>query len=311
MKEVVTLKRFIYFFCLLILLTACSHTDQSTESDQTETADHAATPEIGVEMEQTEEHIVENRAENSSSEDRDNTGSDNDLPELDNRKIIYNANLHVETSHFNKTVNFLEDQTKHFQGYIVSSNQSTRGEEENKFGSMTIRVPSARFQEFIATMEEGDLKILDRSITGEDVTEQYVDLTARLEAKEVVEGRLLTFMEEAEKTEDLLKISSDLAEVQEEIEQLTGKINYLENQSDHATVVIEITESNVKLPDVQDESLNTWEKTKDQFLTSIQFLLSVLSAVFVFIVGNAPVLLLLGVIAFVIFLRLKKLKAKK
>lgn len=57
---------------------------------------------------------------------------------------------------------------------------------------------------------------MDSSITGQDVTEEYIDLESRLKSKQAVESRLLSFMEQAEKTEDLLAISKDLAKVQEE-----------------------------------------------------------------------------------------------
>ncbi len=127
---------------------------------------------------------------------------------------------------------------------------------------MTVRIPAKQFQSFLTILDEGNMKVQEKAVSGEDVTEQYVDLTARLEAKEVVEKRLLSFMEKAEKTEDLLKISADLAEVQEEIEQLTGKIKYLENQSDFATIDLFIKENNTSLPSVQNESASTWEKNE-------------------------------------------------
>ncbi|NBJ71147.1 MULTISPECIES: DUF4349 domain-containing protein [Clostridia] len=74
-----------------------------------------------------------------------------------------------------------------------------------------------------------------------------MDLESWLHSKKVVEKRLLAFIEQAAKTEDLLNISADLAKVQEEIEQITGRMNYLQNKADLATVHIEVRENDVSL----------------------------------------------------------------
>src|SRR5699024_7646021 len=129
----------------------------------------------------------------------------------------------------------------------VDSNINEDEDDGSKNGHITARIPQEDFKSFIKTGEEGSSKDLDSSTSGEDVTKVYVDLKSRLNSKEVVEDRLLTFMEEADKTEDLLKISNDLAEVQEEIEALKGQINYLDDKSDLATVSIYMQEENVAL----------------------------------------------------------------
>ncbi len=117
-------------------------------------------------------------------------------------------------------------------------------------------------------------------------------------------------MEQAEKTEDLLNISEDLAKVQEEIEQITGRMNYLQNKVDLATVTIHMEEKNVTIS--SEDDLNTWEKTKQQFMKSINFLLSALSGLFVFIIGNLPVLIILGIAsAAAIWLIRKRMRNKQ
>jgi len=102
---------------------------------------------------------------------------------------------------------------------------------------------------------------VDSSITGQDVTEEYIDLESRLKSKQAVESRF-SFMEQAEKTEDLLAISKDLAKVQEEIETIKGRMNYLENKADLATVTISIEENKVEVKNLGDSQLKTWEKNK-------------------------------------------------
>src|SRR5699024_11926322 len=109
-------------------------------------------------------------------------------------------------------------------------------------GQMVVRVPEEHFQTFLTDAEEAAVDVLSREVSGQDVTEEYVDLESRLKSKQVVEERLLEFMDEAEKTEDLLKISDDLSTVQEDIEVIAGKMEYLENHSDYDTVEIIVHE---------------------------------------------------------------------
>ena len=94
---------------------------------------------------------------------------------------------------------------------ISQSPLSQRMGYEQVSGSITVRIPQKSFQAFLRDAEGQAAEVLQRRITGTDVTEEYVDLDSRLKSKRVVEERLITFMETAEKTEDLLKISADLS----------------------------------------------------------------------------------------------------
>lgn len=233
--------------------------------------------------------------------------SENKVDNKTDRKVIYNADLQIEVQNYEQTFNDLDEEITELDGYIVDSNINEDEEDGSKNGHITARIPQEDFNSFIKTVEEGSSKVLESSTSGEDVTEEYVDLESRLKSKEVVEDRLLTFMEKADKTEDLLKISNDLAEVQEEIEALKGQINYLDDKSDLATVSIYMQEKNVALSGIDEGELNTWEKTKQQLMKSINFLISAFSGIFIFIVGNLPVFILLGIIGLIIYLIIRRM----
>ncbi|TMN22921.1 DUF4349 domain-containing protein [Lentibacillus cibarius] len=215
------------------------------------------------------------------------------------RKVIYHANLHIEVNNYEKAAADIRKQVNERGGYIVESSMQGGAEDGAASGQITARIPQKHFREFIQLVEDGSKKVVNSSISGQDVTEEYVDLKSRLESKRVVEKRLLSFMEQAKKTEDLLDISEDLAKVQEEIEQITGRMNYLQNKVDLATVTIRMEEKNVTI--TSEEDLNTWEKTKQQLMKSINFLLSAFSGLFVFIIGNLPVLIILGIIGAAVY----------
>ncbi|WP_338000908.1 DUF4349 domain-containing protein [Neobacillus terrae] len=227
--------------------------------------------------------------------------------EMPNRMVIYHAELELRVKNFEKTVTWLEQRATAFGGYVIDSNVSKEGKEQIN-GTLTIRVPQKHFQEFLNDAE-GKSEVLNRQVTGQDVSEEYVDLESRLRSKKAVEARLLEFMKNAAKTEDLLKISSDLSSVQEEIEKLEGKINFLRNQTDYSTVTITLNESKVIVPHL-DKKLNTWERIKKQFVLSANGLLTVLSGLAVFLIGNIPVFTVLFILVASMFLFYKKIKKK-
>jgi hypothetical protein len=228
---------------------------------------------------------------------------------MPSQMVIYEANLRLKVKGFEKTVQFLENNVKKYGGYISES--TVTKESDGLSGSIKIRVPQKYFQDFLHDAEGEAAEVLQRNITGQDVTEEYVDLESRLKSKRVVEERLTSFLKTAAKTEDLLKISSDLAAVQEEIETIEGKMKYLENLTALSTVNITLYEDKVIVPDLDKGKLNTWERTKKQFMESTNFLLSAVSGLVVFFIGNLPVLIILALAALIAFVLIKKVKNRE
>ncbi|MBM7571147.1 major membrane immunogen (membrane-anchored lipoprotein) [Aquibacillus albus] len=296
---------------VISLLTACSNNNDTSESadagnnqatyDQNE---EASTGEMKMEME-----MRSNSDEAADDADVEQAAdSSTDLSNAIERKIIYNAQLRVEVKNYSQALNDIQTEVNKTGGYIVQSQTYGGSSEELQEGMIKVRIPQEQFDQFLAIVEEGSVKVIQRDINGKDVTEEYVDLESRLTSKRVVEERLLSFMEAAEETEDLLKISNDLAEVQAEIEEITGRMNYLQNRANLATVTIHIHENRVTIPNVNENELNTWEKTKQQFMESINFLLLTASGLFIFIGGNLPIIILLTIIGLITYTIYKKKK---
>ena len=219
--------------------------------------------------------------------------------------IIHKAILSVNVKELDKAQSNIQKKVEQYGGYIVESNVYQE-DDQTSSGKMIVRVPEENFEKFLLEAEGEAAKVLERNVTGQDVTEQYVDLESRVKSKRAVEERLLDFMSKAQKTEDLLKISADLAQVQEEIEVMVGKMKYLENQTSFSTIEISMYENRVVVPEIDSKELNTWEKTKKQFATSMNSLFSAVSALIVFFVGNLPVLVILTAIGFWSISSLKK-----
>lgn len=289
------------FMIPLLLINACSSSNSDQSSDNKATMNST---ESSMDMDRAGESF--SGSEESSVEESESFAGES--AELDtDRMIIHTAHLQIQVKDFNKTQLNIENKVAEYGGYIVESN-IYRENDEQLSGHMTVRIPEKHFQKFLTDTEDEAAEVLARNVSGQDVTEQYVDLESRLKSKRAVEERLLTFMEDAEKTEDLLKISQDLAIVQEDVEVIVGKMNYLENQSAYSTIEISMHEDRIIVPGLDNKDLDTWEKTKKQLATSLNFLLTAGSGFIVFFIGNLPVIILLLIIGAVGYFIIRKRK---
>ncbi|WHX26949.1 DUF4349 domain-containing protein [Virgibacillus halodenitrificans] len=289
---------------ILNILSGCSNESENenkqADSYMTEEADRKITEE-SKEGEATTESTEDASIENSENKTEQQTPNEQNPS---TRKIIYTANLEIEVNSYEKALKNIQKKVEVYQGYIVESTMFEEEENKGTSGFITVRVPQEKFREFIQLVEDGSENVLSSSISGQDVTEEYVDLESRLRSKQVVEERLLSYMKKAEKTEDLLAISKDLASVQEEIDQIKGRMKYLENKSELATITIHMTENNLT---ISREDLNTWDKTKQQLLKSLNWLLTAVSGFIIFFVGNLPIILVTVSIAAIVLIAIRKL----
>lgn len=310
MNQLKLIKYVFGFIFLIIVLAACSNTSESTEDRDMDMG--GSEGEIAEEANDGRNNFDHaDKGSGSGAGDSADGGGSETLPEdfdysEENRKIIYTAYLYIEVKDYDLSLKDITTQVAKYGGYLVESTMSDGSSDGSTYGEVTVRVPQEKFQVFLDEVQKGSNKVIDSSITGQDVTEEFVDLESRLKSKRTVETRLLSFMEQAEKTEDLLAISKDLAAVQEEIETIVGRMNYLQNRSDLATITISIQEKNVTISTLGEDELNTWEQTQEQFKKSINFLLNVLSFIFVFFIGNIPVIIVLGVIGLIAFFVIRK-----
>ncbi|MGB7999567.1 MAG: DUF4349 domain-containing protein [Anaerobacillus sp.] len=289
---------FILLSTIILLLTACSSDgEQSSESSDVDTAPNS--------------EAMENSAGSSNESDTKSTSSKEQseiMPLQQERKVIFNAHLSLTVDQLKKASDQLNQLTTSYKGYIVEESTSTEG--ESLFGSMTVRIPQNQFHSFLDEAEAIGKGSSQKSITGSDVTKEYVDLSSRLKAKETVMKRLESFLDKATKTDDLLAISNDLSRVQEEIEQLKGRIQYLDNQSEFSTVTISFEQHKVTVPKIGENELNTFSEAKNLFMTTVNGILSFFSTTLVFLIGLSPVLVPLIAIGLFFFIRYRKAMKK-
>jgi Domain of unknown function (DUF4349) len=131
-----------------------------------------------------------------------------------------------------------------YGGYVESSSMTGA---QAKTGSIVIRVPSARFDQAMADLR-GLGSVKRESISGQVVTQDFVDLEARLRTWESQEAVLLKLMDEATSVESTLRIQRELQDVQFRIEQIKGQLRVLEDQTQLATIHVSLREPGAPVP---------------------------------------------------------------
>lgn len=213
-----------------------------------------------------------------------------------NRKIIYKANLTMQVEDYGKAQSDIRDLAALSGGYILQFTENTSNFEQG--GTFVIKVPASGFSSFLKDLEQIKLKTpMQRSIQGQDVSEEYVDLEARLKAKQVVEARLISFMEKAVKTDELVSFSNELGKVQEEIERIKGRMRFIDQNVSFSTVEIRVYQRlDGKTADAAGGQSPVWQRADRALKASAGFLKSFLEWLIVFAAGLLPILAVAAVI---------------
>jgi len=123
-------------------------------------------------------------------------------------------------------------------GYVVSSRIS--GEEQDRRGWISIRVPDEKFAQALTEIRNLAVRVTSESTDSRDITEEYTDMESRLRNAEATESQYLTLLEKAENVEDILNIYERLSWVRNEIEQIKGRMQYLERISSMSLISVNL-----------------------------------------------------------------------
>lgn len=151
-------------------------------------------------------------------------------------KIIRTARLQFETTDPDKTYSSIIAQLKIYNGFVQNDQASKSYNRINR--SLTVRVPSESFRNFIDDISEGVQYFDHKDITQDDVTEEFIDLEARLKAKRALEERYIELLSQAKNVKEMLEVESELSKIREEIEAREGRLNYLKDRVAMSTLTI-------------------------------------------------------------------------
>lgn len=241
-------------------------------------------------------------AGNSAAE---NGVSSTDLPQAD-KKIIKNGNLILKVDNVDKASANITKISKDNGGEVASSNFRQSGASV-KSGTMAVKVPVANFEKTFSDLKKVASLVINESTSGTDVTEQYADLQAQLKNKQTEEEAFTRIMAQAQKIDDILSVQRELSRVRGQIEQLQGRMKYLESQTDMSTITISLTEdANISVVD----KWRPWQVVKESASVLIKKVQNFVDFVIKLVILVLPVLLLYALLVLIFYKIGKKIYFK-
>jgi hypothetical protein len=161
------------------------------------------------------------------------------------RKIIRNAELTMEVASTTDTQHRIVSIAETHGGFVVTSETKQRESGEPAKRTLDIklvvRVPENQFGASLDEIRGLSNNLTEEKVTGQDVTEEFIDLEARIKTQRALETQFLQIMKQTGKITDALEVQREIADVRTEIEKLEGRKRFLENRSSLSTITINLT----------------------------------------------------------------------
>ena len=210
------------------------------------------------------------------------------------RKIIRNGELTIELDSPEEAQRRIAAIAEKHGGFVVNSESRRNDGNQQAAPRISInviaRVPAAKFAEAVAEIEQMGGSLLHRKITGQDVTEEFIDLEAQIRAKRALESQFLEIMKRAQKVSEALEVQTQLAEVRGEIERLEGRRRFLENQAALSTITVTLQ---TPAPIVAATTGGFWHGIKLAFGDGLDTSAEIVLGLIRFVIVMIPVVLLI------------------
>jgi hypothetical protein len=208
------MNRILLFLSLSLTIIACSNADHYEGSTAAKTMVDSS-PALEVEVPRTQEPGAPSTFEATP------------------RKLIRTGSMHCEVGSLDTAREQLLALLEGYQGYVSSENASSRYRDDLRY---TLRVPEAKFDNFVIAVEGISKEVISRNISVTDVTDQYVDIAARLSTKRALHKRYTQLLAKAKNVKEVIEVERELATVLADIESAEARLKSLGNRANYATL---------------------------------------------------------------------------
>jgi hypothetical protein len=232
--------------------------------------------------------------------------TDGDLPVFSaDRMVVRNGNMRLTVKDVAASRDDIAQLAVGLGGYVVSTSFS--GKDREFRGNIIIRVPDDKFEQALTQLRKLAVKVQSESTGSQDVTEEYTDLTSRLKNAQATESQYLALLAKATTVEDILKIQDKLSQTRNTIEQIKGRMQYLEKQTSMSLITIYLEPDGSESP-IVNLDWNILDELKSALSGFVSFLL-LLTTVLIWLLIFSP--LWGGIIAIVYFIRRLRRRRQK
>lgn len=212
-------KRLIFpiFILLTFIVVSCSYNkSKDSEPEETTISSEAGSKDY-LEKDETSKNTVEQI-------------------NIDQRKVIKTGTLVYETDDLEKTRNRINNTVVRHKAYI--SNEQSYSDYDRVNNVLVIRVDSKYFDKLVSDICEGVEKFDTKTIDVNDVTEEFLDIQARLKTKKELEQRYIDLLKKANTVGEILEIEREIGNLRADIESIEGRLKYMSDRVDFSTLTV-------------------------------------------------------------------------
>ncbi|MEH6939775.1 DUF4349 domain-containing protein [Bacillus sp. JJ664] len=275
------IKKIGLFLLVISLVTACSNSN-GVESEKSMYMDKSSQQET-----------------DSQTVDQNNAKNGTESPIGIVRKLIKTADVQIETKKFEKTIETLEISVSEFNGYIESNHitgtsmlekyDDNNDEFPSRTAQYTLRIPSNKLNAYLSKINTIG-NVTSKSISTEDISNQYFDTETRIKSLKIQEERLLNLLKKSGSLSDIIELEKELSTVRYEIESLTTTIKTYDSLINYSTINLSVTEVAEITDTTPPKTVN--DRITAKFKDNLKNISTGFKNTTVFIIGNSVLIII-------------------
>jgi Domain of unknown function (DUF4349) len=226
---------FFISIALAITIISCAHESKSVPHQTTAVSDMASAAPAAPPAPESSARQKQKLASNNATEENE-TDPASEKIEVVERKIIKTGEIRFETKDLNQTKNIISKAVADLKGYI--SEESQNNSDYRKENKLVVRIPAGQFDSLLNVLGTYAGHFDSKSIHTQDVTEEFIDVSARLKTQRALENQYTQVLKQAKNVKEIMEVQGYLADVREKIESAEGRLRYLSNQVGFSTLTI-------------------------------------------------------------------------
>lgn len=279
----------VFVLMVALLLVGCASNAEYAMDD----ADYAYEESAAMASAPMADDMMEMEEAAFRSETMTTNQSADGVEQSQERLIIRTGNLSIVVVDTETAVSQIAQMVESNGGWVVSSNLY-KYSDTAKTGDITVRIPADGYTSAFEAMKALALEVTNESSSGQDVTDEYVDLASRLGNLEATADRVRAFLDETENVEEALAVNMELSRLEGEIEVIKGRMEYLSKSAAFSTITVHLTPDELSQP-IEVAGWQPKGVAKDALESLLEALQGLVSFLIWFVIYALPLLLIIGV----------------
>lgn len=233
-------------FCLILFNCSKSDNQHEVQADLVEIIDEDKATSTSMALMAPPPPPKEEKPINAVSEKAENTTTNVSAIQNNSisKKIIKNGDMEIQVGDIKKAQNQVSGILKNNKAYIQSERFNNNDTAENLH--LSIRVPHENFDALINSFSDGVGSVLSKNISSDDVTEEYTDVSIKLENKKIYLEKYRNMLKSASTTKDMLEIQENIRELEDEIDVSEGRLRFIDDRVNYSTLNLTLFKEKVR-----------------------------------------------------------------